>query len=152
MKNNLLKLQNNYFNASVENVKEGNLAIRKAQGWVLTLGLAELAFLGTQGDFSLISNEIAISFLFLSFILFSLGSIKQSRNLFDKAKYYKRLSNETMEWILKNKIIEIENIPKELKEETEISMASNKTADKFIFLSFILIGLSSLIIWFNLIS
>ena len=42
------KRQKSSFDASVENVKMANDAIKSSQNWLLLLGLAEMSFLGIK--------------------------------------------------------------------------------------------------------
>lgn len=150
MKKDLLKLQNNYFSASVENAKEANSAIGKAQGWILTLGLAELAFLGVQGDFTSCSIKIETSFLLLAFIFFIVGSIVQYKHVLKKSRYYYLLSIKILEWVEEKGTSGCEKIPNELREDSNI-LKTSSTANYLLFSSFVLIIVSTILIWLSLI-
>jgi len=149
MKNDLLKLQNNYFTASVENSKEANMSISRAQGWLLTLGLAELAFLGSQGNFSSCIVKTEITLLLLAFILFIIGSITQYKFLLKTSRYYFSLSSRILKLVEEKNTAEVEKIPDKFL-NTQNLRTSNITNYLF-FSSFILIVVSTILIWFNLI-
>ncbi len=149
MKKDLLKLQNNYFTASVENAKEANSAVSRAQGWVLTLGLAELAFIGSQGDFSSCLVKIEITLLLFAFILFVIGSIAQFKHCLKSSRHYFSLSSKILKWIEEKETLEVEKIPDEFLDKNVLK--TSNTANYFLFSSFILIGISTILIWFNLI-
>jgi len=149
MKKDLLKLQNNYFTASAENAKEANLAIGKAQGWVLTLGLAELAFLSNREDFSSCIIKVEITLLLLAFVLFVIGSVAQYKHVLRISRYYFHLSSKILKRVEEEKLLEAEKIPDEFLDTQNLK--TSNTANYFLFSSFILIGISTILIWFNLI-
>ena len=149
MKKDLLKLQKNYYRASVENAKEANSAVTKAQGWVLTLGLAELAFIGSQGNFSSCLVKIEITLLLLAFILFVIGSVAQFKHCLKSSRYYFLLSSKILKWVEEKEISEVEKIPDEFLGENMLK--TSNTANYFLFSSFVLIGISTILIWFTLI-
>lgn len=149
MKKDLINLQNNYFIASVVNAKEANLAIGKAQGWVLTLGLAELAFLGNRGDFSQCIIKMEITLLLLAFVLFAIGSVAQYKHVLKISRYYFSISSKILKQVEVNETSEVEYIPYEFL-DIEVLKTSD-TANYFLFTSFILIGISTIMIWFSLI-
>ncbi len=152
MKKDLLKLQNNYFTASVENVKEANSAIYKAQGWVLTLGLAELAFLGSQKDLSSCIVKIEITLLLLAFILFVIGSIAQYKHLLKSSRFYFSLSSKVSRDIEASGTSEAKEIPNEFLDRSDTDvLKTNNVANYLLSLSFTLIGISTFLIWFSLI-
>lgn len=149
MKKDLLKLQNNYFIASVENIKEANSAISKAQGWVLTLGLAELAFLGSQGNFSCYLVKVEITLLLAAFIFFVMGSVAQYKHVLKSSRHYFLLSSQILKWVEERGTSEVENIPIEFSDEETLKTSSS--ANCFLFLSFILIGINTIMVWLSLI-
>ena len=149
MKKDLLKLQNNYFTASAENAKEANLAIGKAQGWVLTLGLAELAFLSNREDFSSCIIKVEITLLLQAFVLFVIGSVAQYKHVLRISRYYFHLSSKILKRVEEEKLLEAEKIPDEFLDTQNLK--TSNTANYFLFSSFILIGISTILIWFNLI-
>lgn len=149
MKKDLLKLQDNYFVASVENVKEANSAIGKAQGWVFTLGTAELALLGSIGDFSPCIVKVEITLILVAFFLFVMGSVFQYKHFVKTSRYYFSLSAKILKLVDENGTSEVEKIPSELLDTQ--ALQTNNGANYLILSSFILIGLSTIFIWFNLI-
>lgn len=150
MKKDLLKLQNNYFAASVENAKEANSAIGKAQGWSLTLGLAELTFFGSQGNISSCIDKIAVSMLLAAFLLFVTGSIAQYNHLLKSSRYYFSLSSKILKRVDDAGTSEADEIPGEFLDTQNLKTSS--VANYFLFSSYILIGLSTIFIWATLIS
>lgn len=98
------KRQNSLFEASVQNALLGNESMRSAQSSILALGLAELAFLGVL----LFENrcctgliKFLIVTLLLSYVLFIIGQIKQSRYLFKIARIFESKSNKAIEYLNK---------------------------------------------------
>lgn len=148
MKKDLLKLQNNYFTASIENAKEANSAVSRAQGWVLTLGLAELAFLSSQDDSSSCIVRLEITLLLLAFVLFVIGSVAQYKHCLKSSRRYFSLSSKVLKWVEEKETSEVEKIPDEFL-DTQVLKTSN-TANYFLFSSFILIGVSTILLWFSL--
>ncbi len=149
MKKDLLKLQNNYHIASVENAKEANLSIRQAQGWILTLGLAELAFLSSLGDFSSGFVKVEVTLLLFAFIFFVIGSVAQYRHALKGSRDYFSLSSMILKHIEKIGTHEVEEIPENFSDNEKLR--TSNIANHFIFLSFVLIGVSTVLIWFSLI-
>lgn len=149
MKKDLLKLQNNYFTASIDNVKVANSAISKAQGWVLTLGLAELAFLGSKNDFLSCLMKVQVTLLLLAFVLFVIGSIAQYKHVLKSSRHYFSLSYKILEWIEEKETSEVEKIPNEFLDNQVLK--TSVTANYFLFSSFVLVGISTILLWFSLI-
>jgi len=140
----LCKLQSNYFEASVKNALEANSAIKAAQNWLLVLGLAEMSFLGVllfQGNEPRLYIKIILSVLLVGFILFVIGSVKQYKHLLALARYYEKLSNIVLSEIENNGQY-TDNILQKIK-VSKNQIKSNKVANIFIFLSLVLILLST---------
>jgi len=143
----LLKLQNNYFNASVQNVLEANKAIKAAQNWLLVLGLAEMSFLGAlllQNNEPDLCIRIILSVLLVSFVSFLIGSVKQYKHLLSSARYYENLSNRVLSNIYQNGGF-IDEIPEEFKVDKN-QIKSDKVTNILFFSSFVMILLSTIAI------
>jgi cytochrome c biogenesis factor len=142
----LLKLQNNYFEATKANANVANEVIGKAQNWLLTLATTELVFVGTL----LVDSQhidsvlgwyllwVAGCLLLVNFIFFFLGAYFQFQHFRRVARRYNGLSHKTWEHI-KNHGVEVEEIPPELQDLKE-NMQTSREANISFLLSFICIG------------
>ncbi len=144
----LSKRQRNAFEASVENAKIANDAIKSSQGWLLVLGLAEMSFLGTllikdDSVFATPCLKILIIFLLIAFIFFILGSVFQYRHALNSARKYEEISNRVLDSYLNKNIHIVDKIPKEL-ELPKKQMVTSKTANYLIFGSYILVILATI--------
>ena len=155
MKIDLKTLQNNYYNAVVANISHANTAIKEAQGWLLGLATAELAFAGAiilspnlhgRPYYINIILFIAIAFLLLSFFSFFLGCYFQFKHLLVISRSYHKLSKDVTEFMRHQLITEVEQLPSFLSDDGINNIKSSHDANKYFIISLVSIGLATLIL------
>lgn len=135
------KRQQYAFEASVDNVKMGNDAIKASQNWLLILGLAELSFLGAVllkdgGNNYLI--KILVVALLLAFSLFIAGSLGQYKHLLRSARQYDEISRKAVDGYLKKGITTMDEVPGDLELPARQIM-SNSTTNHLVAGAYILV-------------
>jgi len=153
----LKKLQINYYNAVVINANQANESIRSAQGWLLGLATAELAFAGALILSPILQNQffyvnilltIAVALLIMSFFSFFIGCYFQFKHILEVSREYNKLSNTVVEFMESQKIIEIDKLPSFLSDKNIDKLKSSHDANKYFLISFFSLGLATLILFF----
>lgn len=151
----LKKLQTNYYNAVVINAGQANEAIKSAQGWLLGLATAELAFAGTlllspilRLFYINILLVITIALLIVSFFSFFIGCYFQFKHILEVSREYNKLSNIVIEFMESQKITEIDKLPSFLSDKDINKLKSSHDANKYFLISFFSLGLATLILFF----
>ena len=147
MKTDLKRLQNNYFEASVNNAKIANEAIAKAHNGILILGIAELAFLGNKIFNNQIDTflKIEITLIIVALLSFFLGAISEYKHILKVARKYHKLSLNITNFIETQDKTEIEKLPKCLSGEDD-SIKSDSSANNLFTISIGSIFLSTIIL------
>jgi len=136
------------FDASVENSKGANEAIKVSQNWLLVLALAELSFIGSL----LLTDTLSVSVgllkllalaLLASFISFIVASIAQYQHVLRIARVYECISMRAVQNYLQKGIDSTDEEPKEL-ELPQTQIASNKIANRLFLTSYVLVILATL--------
>ncbi len=142
-KYDISKRQAAAFQASSENAKHANDAIKISQNWLLVLGLAEMSFLGSLilknnesvGRIYLI--KLLLIILLISFMLFISGSVKQYKHVLMLARKYENISNIALNY-LKQGFEVMDKMPNEL-EFPNNQIISDKWANILLFGSYLTI-------------
>lgn len=131
----LRKLSQYYFEACTANADYANNSITHLQNGLLTIILAELAFVGIT-DLSKenpsILGIIASGLLVISAFLFIFGVHSQWRHVLRASRNYLRLSKDTNEFINKTGIDKIETLPDFLSDKNNEIKTDNWANGSFI--------------------
>jgi hypothetical protein len=147
----LIKLQDNYFNASLENAREANSAVKYAQNWIVILGLAEMSFLGIllfQEKYNHVYLKVVLALLLFGLVLFLIGSVRQYKHLVRVARHYRALSIDVNAEI-KEKGRIVDEVPTHLTDNLA-SIRSDKYANLLIYVTLTIIVVSTLSLIFSI--
>lgn len=107
-------MQKNYYDAAIANVNVTNQSMAHLQSSILTLILAELAFLGivgpTQSNLSILS-VVAVALLIISAFCYIFGAKIQWNHTIRSARGYFILSKRVSELIKMLSLEEIDELP-----------------------------------------
>jgi len=149
----LRKLGNNYFDASISNAGYANNSITHLQNGLLTITLAELAFIGAT-DLSKnkpsVLGIISAGVLIVSTFSFMLGTHSQWRHVIKSARNYFKLSKDVTEFISKTGIEQIVDVPEFLSDENA-GLKTSSSANIFFIGSILGVFIASILIFIHLI-
>lgn len=145
----VLKRQKYSFDASVENTKIANEAVKLSQNWVWSLGVTQLSFLGflLLNKDTLEINEVwpikmLIIFLLISFISFIGASTVQFQYILRRVRFYESITLKATEY-LQNEQYFLNNEPKELQLPT-VQTTTGKITNILLLISYILTVVATL--------
>lgn len=146
--NDLFRLRELYIESGNQNLRLSNEMARNYQTAIVTVVLAELAFLGAlgiQGDFSKLTAT-SVSILITAIIFFLVGVGIQQMAVQKEAKINFELASRVDDFIKANKTGSIEHLPKELHRKQYSYWATSKLGNYFLLFSYLLIIAASLLV------
>lgn len=148
----LAKLRDNYFEASIANADYANNSVTHLQNGLLTIILAELAFIGivdlSKNNPSLL-GVIAAGLLVSSAFLFISAAYFQWRYLLRVSRDFYQLSKDVGEFIKSTKITVIKCLPTFLSDKNS-EIKSDSMANKLFILAIISVFVASVLIFVHL--
>lgn len=149
----LRKIGLNYHKASAVNANHANEMVGRLQNGLLTIILAEIAFIGVTDlskDSPSVLGVVIAGILIISTFLFLFGSHAQWKHLVGTARRYFLLSNKAADFIKKNKLIYLDELPESLSDK-EAGYYTNKMANNLFIGSILSVFAASILIFIYLI-
>ena len=146
--NDLFRLRQLYYENGVENLRLSNEMSKNYQTLIVTIVLAELAFLGVLGfdDYNSILSATSATLLVLALVLFLVGVAIQQVVVQREAKYSLSMASKVDTFIKEHSKATIDQLPDELLQSTEKNFISSKLGNRFIRSGYILILAASVLV------
>lgn len=144
----LFRLRQLYYENGVENLRLSNEMSKNYQTLIVTIVLAELAFLGVLGfdDYNSILSATSATLLVLALVLFLVGVAIQQVVVQREAKYNLSMASKVDTFIKEHSTATIDQLPDELLHVKEKAFISSKLGNRFIRLGYILILVASVLV------
>lgn len=145
---NLIITKENYFNSAVKNFELANTSVIHMQASVLTIVLAELAFLGTSElakSHPPILSVVSAILLLLSLFIFIVAINIQRGYALRAGRQLLQLSRDVEDYAKKHKVKIVKELPSELSAEA-IGANTSRVTNRLFMISFLIISIATLLI------
>lgn len=146
--NDLFRLRQLYYENGIENLRLSNEMSKNYQTLIVTIVLAELAFLGVlgfEGNNGILS-AVSATLLVLALVLFLIGVAIQQVVVQREAKYSFSMASKVDDFIKEHSKASIDQIPDDLTQAKDDKFISSKLGNRFIRAGYLLIIAASVLV------
>lgn len=146
--NDLFRLRQLYYENGVENLRLSNEMSKNYQTLIVTIVLAELAFIGVLGfdDHNSILSATSATLLVLALVLFLVGVAIQQIVVQREAKHSLSMASKVDAFVKKHSTATIDQLPDELTQPKDKALMSSNLGNRFIRMGYVLILAASVLV------